>query len=141
MNWGYRIVLSFIVFIGIIVTMVVISMKQDVGLVSEDYYKQEIAYQDQIDRIKRTKALKKQPVIEVHHETGAIEVTLPQEDIQDGEVWLFRPSDDQMDKKIQLPSKGSIQIPIKEMPAGRWQVKVLWSHKGLEYYTENSIFI
>lgn len=141
MNWGYRIVLSFVVFIGIIITMVVISMKQDVGLVSEDYYKQEIAYQDQIERIKRTKALKTQPRIAINRASESLDVTLPQQEIQDGEVWLFRPSNDKMDRKIQLPANGNIQIPIQEMPAGRWQVKVLWTHKGLEYYTEDSIYL
>ena len=52
MNWGTKITLSFIAFVGIIITMVVISMRQDISLVAKDYYVQEIAYQDQIDRIR-----------------------------------------------------------------------------------------
>ena len=77
----------------------------------------------------------------MNREAGAIEVTLPQGEIQDGEVWLFRPSDEKMDRKIQLPSRGYIQIPIDKLSAGKWQVKVLWSHKGLEYYMEDTIVL
>ncbi len=129
------------VFIAIIITMVVISMKQDVGLVSEDYYKQEIAYQDQIDRIKRTKSLEVPPELGIDREFGLLEVKVPQEAIQQGEVWLFRPSDDSKDRVFKLPNSGLIQIPIHDFSAGRWQVKVQWTHDDLEYYTEENIYI
>ena len=141
MNWGHKITLSFVVFIGIIITMVVISMKQDVGLVSADYYKQEIAYQDQIDRIKRTKDLESAPEIGINREFGLLEIKLPQKEIAEGEVWLFRPSDDGEDRKYPMPSTGLIQIPIDDFIAGRWQVKVLWTHAALEYYVEEDIYI
>ena len=53
MNWGNKIMLSFSVFVAIIITMVVVSMKQDVFLVSEDYYDKEVKYQNQIDKMKK----------------------------------------------------------------------------------------
>lgn len=141
MNWGHKITISFVVFFCIMVTMVVISMRQDVGLVSADYYKQEIAYQDQIDRIKRTKGLKEAPEIGINREFGFLEIRLPQDKIAEGEVWLFRPSDDEKDRKYAMPETGLIQIPIDDFIAGRWQVKVQWTHATLEYYIEEDIFI
>ena len=76
MNWGNKIAISFIIFIGIIVTMVVISMKQDISLVSTDYYEQEIAYQDQIDRMERTRGLEKQPEILLDRNTGKMNISV-----------------------------------------------------------------
>ena len=68
MNWGTKIVFSFIAFAGLIITMVVISMRQDVSLVAKDYYVQEIAYQDQIDKIQNQKALESEPTIKLSQE-------------------------------------------------------------------------
>ena len=57
MNWGVKIVISFVFFIGLLFGLVYISMNQDISLVSENYYEQELAYEDQIQRIKNTNNL------------------------------------------------------------------------------------
>ena len=54
MNWGHKIVMTFIVFAAIIISMVVISMRQDVSLVAADYYKQELAYTEQMNKLENT---------------------------------------------------------------------------------------
>jgi len=74
MNWGTGIVIAFVCFAGVLATIVTISMKQDVGLVAKDYYKQEIAYQDQIDRKTNYNQLERKPVIKLDASKNHIEL-------------------------------------------------------------------
>ena len=54
LSWGTGIVISFVVFMSSTLAVVIYLMNQDVDLVTRDYYKKELAYQDQIERIERT---------------------------------------------------------------------------------------
>ena len=58
MNWGYKILIVYIVFIAGIVTLVYKSSVQNQDLVVNDYYDQELKYQDKIDAVLRTNNLK-----------------------------------------------------------------------------------
>ena len=51
MSWGKGIAIALTVFILFIATLVTIIIRQKVDLVSEDYYTQEINYQQEIDGI------------------------------------------------------------------------------------------
>ena len=60
MDWGKGILLTIIAFVGFIMTLVVISVRQDdIHLVAENYYEKEIKYQDQIEREKSAGQTKK----------------------------------------------------------------------------------
>ena len=50
-SWGTGIVIAFAIFMAVTVSTAVYMMNQDVNLVADDYYDQEIKYQQQIDRI------------------------------------------------------------------------------------------
>ena len=51
MNFGSWITVAFVLFAGLIISLVVVCVRQDVSLVSADYYQQEIKYQSRIDDI------------------------------------------------------------------------------------------
>ncbi len=138
MNWGYRIVLTFVLFIALIATLVVISMRQDVNLVAEDYYKQEIEYQDQIDRLQRTSELSQQPEITLNRQRESLLVALNQEDIDEGEIVFFRPSDSSKDRVVAISSVDH-EISTGGWDRGLWTVKLHWVSNGKEYYTEQTI--
>ena len=58
MNWGKGITLTLIAFGTIILSMVAICVKQDdIHLVTQNYYEEEIKYQEQIDKISNTSQL------------------------------------------------------------------------------------
>jgi hypothetical protein len=40
MNWGKWIIVSFVLFAGFIGTLVTVCVRQDISLVSKDYYKE-----------------------------------------------------------------------------------------------------
>jgi len=148
MNWGKGIVLSFVLFLCVIVTMVVISMRQEVGLVAPDYYKQEIAYQDQIDRMNNYNQLAEKPSITIDRANQHLVVNFPPSltsQVSKGEIQIFRPSTTGIDKKLELSldSNGEQRIDLNQMLKGRWKAKLFWQGDSEEqqYYNETAINI
>ena len=56
-SWGIKIIIVFAVFAAGIFTMVAVSMMNETDLVSENYYEQEIKYQDQIELLNNSSHL------------------------------------------------------------------------------------
>ncbi|NNG27607.1 MAG: nitrogen fixation protein FixH [Ignavibacteriaceae bacterium] len=143
-SWGTGIVIAFAIFMGVTVSTAVYLMNQDVNLVADDYYDQEIKYQQQIDRINRTNKLDEKNIIVFNG--SAINVTIPESLIGrdlTGEIYFYRPSDKTSDIKIPLyPDTLGLQvIPVSSLEKGLWAVKVNWLTGDNEYYAEERIFI
>ena len=138
MNWGNKIVLTFFVFVSIIITMVVISMKQDVFLVSEDYYDKEIKYQSQIDKMNLTS-----------NEGATVAISKNEDKVQfdfsdvpeKREIHFFRPSDATKDFKVEVMKEKRQSLSKTNLGKGYWKMKISWSANGNDYYTEKSIVI
>ncbi|UII19101.1 FixH family protein [Fulvivirga ligni] len=144
MNWNTIIIIAFVGFVGLIATLVTISMKQDVSLVAQDYYVQEIAYQKQIERIKNTKALgDEQLKVLFNKEAGFLSLSMANNDISQGEVHFFRPSDATKDKKfiLRLNDDGQQGFDLSDFQKGKWTLKINWNKNGKEYYEEQTIII
>ncbi len=146
LNWGHYITLSFIAFAGVIFVMAYISMNTDVNLVAEDYYKQEIAYQDQIDKITNYKNLIEKPVFRINAATKVLEISFSDtlyRDFSKGDLLLFRPSQSNMDKlyKISLDEKGEQFIVMKGLDKGLWKAKINFQIGESLYYHEKNIML
>ncbi|MDF9795995.1 hypothetical protein OKW21_001258 [Catalinimonas alkaloidigena] len=143
MNWGYKIVFAFSVFVVFIVFLVVKSFQQNIDLVAEDYYKQEIQYQQQIDKINNSHALNER--ITFIQENQQLMVQFPEElnHQLEGEINLFRPSDARFDvnTKIAVDSKLRQWIPTSDLLKGYYKVKVDWTDGVKDYYVEESLYI
>ena len=144
MNWGAGIVVAFVAFAIVIFTMVFISMNQEINLVSEDYYKQEIEYEDQIQRIRNTRELEQGPEIEFDRSNLDVVVRFPGNisgKIKDGYIHLFRPSDSSLDKKyrLKLDKNGEQIISVISSSKGLWKVKLFWEDDLKEYYFEKTL--
>jgi len=142
MNWGYKIILSFIAYAAIIFTMVFISINQDINLVADDYYKQEIAYEDQITRMKNSQSLENLPQIKIDRELAQVSVNFPVDltrSVEEGSIHLFRPSDAAQDFVVglSLNNDGYQYISLVNKSRGLWKVKLSWTGGGgKEYYNE-----
>ncbi|MEM7108608.1 MAG: FixH family protein [Bacteroidota bacterium] len=143
MNWGTRIVITFIAFVGVIVTMVVISMKQDIHLVAKDYYVQELAYQDQMDRISNSNELSElKPEVHYDAKRKSIILSTPDGKNLDGTIYFFRPSDARLDKKYTIQLVNGKQVfSSHDLNKGMWRVKVNWKDQDKEFYTEKVLIL
>ncbi len=136
MNWGKSIFIFYSLFVIALLSFVVFSFSVDVNLVAEDYYQQEIAYEDQIARIKNTKSLDETPTITLKN--NVVVLSFPAELKPKGRIHFFRPSDVSMDRKIAiaLGADGTQPIDFSTQEAGKWIVKITWAQENKEYYQE-----
>lgn len=144
MNWGRSIVLAFVLFATLIVTMVSISMQHDVNLVAHNYYEEELAYQDQIDRIQNFETLRDKPTIE--KSGNLIVLSFPSElanHIETGEIHFFRPSDHRVDRKIEVKLDSDFRqlISVSAFSKGLWRAKLSWTAGNKEYFSEKRIVL
>lgn len=140
MNWGYKIALSYLAFMTLILSMVFMSFQYDVNLVAKDYYKQEMAYQEEIDKISNTQKLYREPEFGFKAEGQFLSVFFPKAEVE-GVLTLYRPSDARQDQKFLLSpdEQGQQYIPIKSLKTGLWRIKLDWKSDGLAYYLEKKI--
>lgn len=143
MNWGKGITVAFILFTLFIGVLVVLTAREDIGLVSKNYYADEIAYQSQLDRKNNTERLERKPEIRVEG-NDVLKIYFPSVSlIESGEVNVFRPSEDKLDQHFALRSSSdSIQFfALNPLKKGSYRIKLKWAMEGKEYYIEKLIVI
>lgn len=144
LNWGYKIAIFYIAFMVFVALIVAFSFTQDVNLVTENYYEEEVKYQEHIDKVKRTEALPQQLLIQVENEFIAL--TFPElfkETKIDGKIQLYRPSDNKFDQTISIDVNSSNQqlIAKSDLQSGLWKIKIFWNVNTTEYYNEKLLMI
>ncbi|HET8860823.1 FixH family protein [Marivirga sp.] len=137
MNWGNKITLVFIGFVILVITMVVISVNQEIHMVEEDYYKEEIAYQGKMEEIKNGHNW--EGTISVKQEGNNLALIFTDAQKVEGKVQFFRPSDANLD--FFVPISEEVNIPIEKFKAGNWKVSFSWEAEGKKYFKEEQIFI
>jgi hypothetical protein len=143
MNWGHKIILVYIVFVAGMLFLAFKSSKQNIELVTEDYYGKELVYQQKIDESKRTAALSAPVEIKfINHE---VLINFPKDFAAKkivGQADLYCPSDEKkdMNQKFSVTdSPVSIAVPVTYH--GLHYVKINWTVEGVNYYYEYKIVI
>lgn len=140
-NWGTKIAIFYSLFISFTLFMVYSSFNQNYDLVTEDYYAQEIKYQQTIDSKNRANDLSN--ALQVSIIDKQLVVHFPQkEQAITGSIMVFRPSDQRKDFKETLSvSEGKHSIPLQKFSKGKYLLKVNWESKQTQFYTEQTIII
>jgi nitrogen fixation protein FixH len=127
--------------------MVQRAMRTDVELVSPDYYKQELAYQQRIESVARTAALP--APVRVCYEAAAQRLTLELPaslagtDVQ-GHVRFFRPSDQKLDFTLRFAPTGQPArqlLSTARLQPGHWQLRLNFTAGGQAYFIEKELSI
>ena len=143
-NWGTRIAVLYIAFVGLIVIMVIMSIHQKIDLVSEDYYDKELVFQDKINEMKNAETLE-----------GKITHIITQTDVElqfqqefkskkiTGEILFFRPSDASKDFKtdVALNADAHQKISLKNLSKGMYKMQISYKDAQTPYFTEQTIVI
>ncbi len=143
-NWGTGIVIAFIGFISFIMYFVIsmnTNSKYDHDLVTEDYYKQELEFQNDIDKEKNAQTLAEN--IEWKKTSDGVIIIFPKSlelNGITGKVFLYRPSNKQFDFEMDISlSNHNLLIPDKSLLDGRWNIKVDWQFNGKSYLYKKEI--
>lgn len=144
MNWGYKLVFTFIVFAALMSYLVYRAVNTDFQLVEKEYYKSELRYQEVIDGTNRVNDLSSPVTLVSNKET--ITLQLPNEmknSKVDGNIWFYCAYDAAKDKKIALnpDASGKQQIPVLELLPGNYTAKIQWQQEGKQYYSEKRLAI
>jgi hypothetical protein len=140
MNFGKAIVLSFVLFAVFIGALVAVCVREDINLVSPEYYQDELAYQQKLDKMNNTQALAQAPDITVSQ--GRVSVVFDQlGSVEKGVLKVSRPSNERLDRKFELqPTAGNTQwFVMTRWEPGLYRASLTWSMGGKEYYFEKLI--
>jgi hypothetical protein len=142
-NWGYKIAAVYLVFVAGIMYLVVQSSRQQVDLVTPDYYAQELKYQDRIDESQRAAALSEQLQFSV--DNSVLSIKFPTEFAGKsitGNVLLYCPAnkDNDISRSITV-ADGKMNITLPEKNKGAHELQVSWEVEGVKYYFGKTLFI
>ena len=141
MTWGNKLILVFIAFGVFMGTLVYKCMQSPVSLVSKEYYKDDLNYQQVIDGNNSAGKLSAQVLLTQDEST--VQLQLPAEmeaQSPEGRIWFYCVSNGSNDKKFRLDA-ASQQFALNEFSKGRYVVKVEWQAQGTNYYAEKEITI
>lgn len=141
-NFGHKITIAFTIFATMMIFMVVKSFRENIDLVTNDYYQEELDFQDQIE--------KKKNATKLGNPFSAILIADGINIIFDyklnplslnGQIHLYRPSDAAFDKKypISLSSENNQIIPLSDFKSGHYRLKLSYQFMGNDCYQELEI--
>ncbi len=145
-SWPRGIFIFYVVFMIVLVGAVIFSTRNNVELVTINYYEKTLTYENQIQAIKNVNALDKKPIVAIEKSQMRIILVMPENfnpDTIQGKILFFRPSDMHFDISFDLKCNSQNQqiFPLEKMAKGKWRIKMDWTDGSKEYYFEQVIFI
>ncbi len=144
MNWGYRVATLYISFVAMMLLLVSMAVKQNFDLVSDDYYSQQIDYQNRINKINNAQKLIKPLQVSVSDSEKKIVIQYPEgmRDIS-GKVLLYRPTDAKSDvlTTVSTNENNEQEINTSQLQNGLWRLKIDWKANETEYYNEEVVVL
>ncbi len=140
MNWGKGIIIAMGAFMSFILFMVFTLMSKSTDLESEDYYKKEIEYEQEMNALKNASQLKVHAKIDLTEEY--VVVVLPtKEDVSNVQIALFRPDNKKKDKLLNENNSKTIMIAKNTLLKGRYNVAIKYEINGKKILQKEEIMI
>jgi len=135
LNWGNGLILFFIVFFVWIFSFVFFAMRQNIDLVSDDYYQKGARYTSQIEINRRSLPYQDSLQISTTANQVRIELCRQLETSADSmEAYFFKSSDKTKDIRFQFDKGDSLlAINKSQLVHGRYQVFITWRYQHEKY--------
>ncbi len=144
MNWGRSLILVFIVFAAFMGYLVYRASGTHFDLVSKEYYKDELRYQDKIDGFRNAAAM---DAVQLRVDsTGILQIRFPEQMKGKpvvGSLWLYCKTDAGKDLHIPLAedTTGMRVINVSGKASGKYLAKLHWEVLRVPYEFEQEIII
>lgn len=139
MNWGKGIMIGMGLFMSFILYMVISLMGKRVDLQSEDYYKKEIEYENEIAQIRNANQL--DDAVELRRENDYLFIELPDSmDIRSSTIAFIRPNDEKKDIRLEGKNKKTLIYPLSKLDAGTYNVEVGFTDQEGKTYLHKTSF-
>ena len=134
-NWGSALILFFILFFIWVIGFVLFALRQNVDLVSDDYYQKGAKYSDQISINQRSVTY--QDSIQISQTATQVQIALSKTlalTADSVQVYFFRSSDKNKDIRINFTKPGSpLLVEKKLLSRGRYQIFISWKNNGQKF--------
>ena len=118
--------------------MAIACSQQDFFLVTEDYYQQELMYQQRIDAIKNVNRLNQPPQLTIDAATACLKLRMPEGHQNVAGVFrLYSPVNPAFDQEYPLPLPDCLSLD--RIQSGRWEVQIDWKKAGEAFYHAESL--
>ncbi|MCX6207510.1 MAG: FixH family protein [Bacteroidetes bacterium] len=143
MNWGNKLVVVFIVFGAFIGYLVYSAVTTKYDLVSKDYYKDELRYQDKINSQNNASKISD---VKIEQDAEAVIIHLPQEQkglAISGDVFFYCITDELKDyhTTLQVDSTNRQIVMKKSLQKAAYNVKLNWQQGKETFYFEEKLLI
>jgi FixH protein len=144
MNWGYRLMFTFIAFALMMGYLAYRAFGTNFELVGKDYYKDELRYQQVIDGTDRANSLS--TAVELKQSSNRISLQMPGEMRNkniSGTILFYCAYDSKKDKKfaLNIGNDGLQFFNTSQVTSGRYTVKIDWNNDGKNFYTEKNLTV
>ena len=140
MNWGKGIIITMAAFMSFILFMVFTLMSKSTDLESDDYYKKEIEYEQEMNALINASQLKVHAKIDLTEEY--VVVVLPtKEQVSNVQIALFRPDNKKKDKLLNENNSKTIMIAKNTLLKGRYNVAIKYEVNGKKILQKEEIMI
>lgn len=143
-NWGTGVVIAFGLFMTFIlyfVFKVQSDSQYDHEMVTEEYYKKELGFQEQLDKSQHAYDLKEK--LTVTSQNGGLLINFPKSFDHTkikGKVSLYRPSNQKLDFEIPISlSNSNLLVPKTDLVGGRWDITIDWEYEGIGYLNKQQV--
>ncbi|UWX60127.1 FixH family protein [Chryseobacterium oranimense] len=137
-SWGHGVVIALFAFIAFILSMLFLfpNGQKNSEMVTDNYYEEELKYQDVIDAKKRADDLQEKPVYS--QEKSGIKITFPKEYNNTNTTVKFvlnRTDDQNLDikKSVQLDASQSFTVPGQVLKVGNYTLRLMWTKDKTDY--------
>lgn len=137
-SWGHGVVIALFAFIVFILSMLFLfpNGQKNSEMVTDNYYEEELKYQDVIDAKKKADDLQEKPVYS--QDTKGIKITFPKEYNNSNTTVKFvlnRTDDQNLDikKSVQLDANQSFIIPAQVLKVGNYTLRLSWTKDKTDY--------
>jgi hypothetical protein len=143
MNWGKGLALALASFAALMAWFIVQASRSPEPLVTEQYYEQELKYQERIDATALANAI---GAVRMDVSRTAVGITFPAgtgHHAISGELLLQRPNDPARDRRLRITSgpDGNFHAQGLDLAPGRYNAQLSWESNGVSYFTEERIVV
>ncbi len=140
-GWGWKVGILYLSFVVMIITLVVASSRQKFDLVSKEYYKDELSYQQVLDASHNQAAMTETTVIRATEREVVIRfpAVFSGKDAE-GHVTFYSPVSKDWDRTFALALQDNVMtIDRALLRKTSYKMKISYRLAGKEYYMENDI--
>jgi len=144
-NWGTGLFIFFTLFVLTLGFVLYKSRQIDNSLVIDQYYAEDIKYQQHYDKLQNLRDTGKDLEITLLKDSKEVELAFPhlKGQLIEGEVLFYRASAKNQDVKmpLKLTNDSILVIPTNQLSPGKWKIKVDWVCNNIPYFKEVDIYL